>query len=118
MCGKPKNSAKLHALAHIFQMQPIIAYDVGILGYVFKASVTVVNRHNVALRLKYGPTLISGIFQCILKQSGSRVRWDWEICVILVNLGFFTIVINLQTIALHGSTHVHCIFLCINYMYK
>ena len=37
-------------------------------------------------------------------QSGSRVRWDWEICVILVNLGIFTIVINLETVALHGST--------------
>ena len=33
--------------------------------------------------------------------SGSRVRWNWEICVILVNLGVFTIVINLQTVALH-----------------
>ena len=36
--------------------------------------------------------------------SGSRVQWDWEICVILVHLGVFTIVINLQTAAIHGST--------------
>ena len=37
----------------------------------------------------------SGIFRVF--QSGPRVRRDWEICVILVNLGVFTIVINLET---------------------
>ena len=35
---------------------------------------------------------------------GPGVRWDCEICVILVNLGNLTIVVKLKTVALHGST--------------